>query len=96
MPKTDISLDSLETRIFTVRGLSVLLDSDLAQLYGVDTKARLQAMRRNRNRFPQDFLFQLSNQEVEILRSVTAVDAIVHMRLPNKVSQCSPASCAAQ
>jgi len=42
--------------------LSVLLDSDLAQLYGVDTKVLLQAMRRNRDRFPQDFVFQLTNQ----------------------------------
>jgi hypothetical protein len=69
MPKTALSLDDLENRIFTIRGLSVLLDSDLAQLYGVDTKVLLQAMRRNRDRFPQDFVFQLTNQEVENLRS---------------------------
>ncbi len=60
---------TIDTRIHTIRGLSVLLDSDLATLYGVTTKALLQAVRRNRGRFPGDFLFQLSNQEVGVLRS---------------------------
>ena len=63
------SPENLESRIVTIRGLSVLLDSDLALLYGVETKVLLQAMRRNRDRFPQDFAFQLYNQEVAILRS---------------------------
>jgi hypothetical protein len=69
MPKSATRLVELETRIFTIRGLSVLLDSDLAELYGVDTKALLQAMRRNADRFPQDFVFSLTEQEVEVLRS---------------------------
>jgi hypothetical protein len=69
VPKANYNLVELETRIFTIRGLSVLLDSDLAQLYGVDTKVLLQATRRNRERFPQDFVFQLTNQEVRNLRS---------------------------
>ncbi len=69
MPNLATNLVDLESRILTIRGLSVLLDSDLARLYGVDTKALLQAMRRNRDRFPQDFVFQLTNQEVENLRS---------------------------
>jgi hypothetical protein len=69
MPKFASNLVELETRIFTVRALSVMLDADLAQLYGVETKALLQAMRRNRDRFPQDFVFQLTNQEVDVLRS---------------------------
>lgn len=61
--------ENLEFRIVTIRGLSVLLDSDLALLYGVETKVLLQAMRRNRDRFPSDFAFQLTNQEVTVLRS---------------------------
>ena len=61
--------ENLESRIVTIRGLSVLLDSDLALLYGVETKVLLQAMRRNRDRFPADFAFQLTNQEVTVLRS---------------------------
>jgi hypothetical protein len=75
MPKSAANLLELESRIFTIRGLSVLLDSDLARLYGVDTKALLQAMRRNRDRFPQDFVFQVTNQEVENLRSQTVTSS---------------------
>jgi hypothetical protein len=56
-------------RILVVRGQRVLLDSDLAQLYGVSTKAFNQAVRRNRGRFPADFLIDLTNQEVASLRS---------------------------
>jgi hypothetical protein len=52
-----------------VRGDKVLLDADLAELYGVSTKALNQATRRNRGRFPEDFVFQLSDREVEALRS---------------------------
>jgi hypothetical protein len=69
MHKSAANIVELETRIFTIRGLSVLLDSDLAQLYGVDTKALLQAMRRNADRFPQDFIFSLTDHEVDVLRS---------------------------
>ena len=56
-------------RIFVVRGKRVMLDADLAQLYGVSTKAFNQAVRRNRARFPGDFLIDLTNQEVASLRS---------------------------
>jgi hypothetical protein len=56
-------------RILVVRGQRVLLDADLAQLYGVSTKAFNQAVRRNRGRFPADFLIDLTNQEVASLRS---------------------------
>ena len=69
MAKPANNLVELEARIFTVRGQSVMLDADLAQLYGVETKALLQAMRRNRDRLPQDFVSHPTNQEVEILRS---------------------------
>jgi hypothetical protein len=63
------NLSRIEERIHTVRGQKALLDSDLANLYGVSTKVLLQAVRRNRRRFPSDFLFQLSFQEVRNLRS---------------------------
>jgi hypothetical protein len=49
-------------RIIAVRGVRVILDSDLAQLYGVATKALLQAVRRNQDRSPPDFAFTLNNQ----------------------------------
>jgi hypothetical protein len=59
----------IERRIFFVRGHKVMVDADLAGLYRVPTKAFNQAIRRNFARFPADFMFQLSTDEAEILRS---------------------------
>lgn len=59
---------AIEKRILLIRGEKVLLDSDLADLYGVETKALTRAVLRNIERFPDDFTFQLTNQEVTILK----------------------------
>jgi hypothetical protein len=59
----------IERAILLLRGHKVLLDADLAALYEVPTKVLLQAVRRNLERFPQDFMFQLDKQEFAILRS---------------------------
>jgi hypothetical protein len=59
----------IEDMIFRVRGLRVMLDFDLAGIYGVTTKVLNQALKRNLQRFPSDFAFQLTNQEVATLRS---------------------------
>ena len=56
-------------RIFVIRGKKVMLDRDLAELYGVETRALNQAIRRNRKRFPEDFMFQLTWEEAHVLRS---------------------------
>ncbi len=56
-------------KIYFIRNQKVMLDRDLAQLYGVETKALKQAVKRNIDRFPEDFMFELSSQEFEILRS---------------------------
>lgn len=69
MTNRSIPEEHIASRIFLVRGQKVLLDSDLADLYGVTTKRLLQAVKRNAERFPPDFLFILSNQEVANLRS---------------------------
>ncbi|MBQ7163209.1 MAG: ORF6N domain-containing protein, partial [Bacteroidales bacterium] len=60
----DISIKSM---IRVVRGQQVMLDFDLAFLYGVETKALNQAVKRNINRFPEDFMFKLTKSELEIL-----------------------------
>jgi hypothetical protein len=60
---------TIEQKIFLIRGQKVMLDSDLAELYDVPTKALIQAVKRNRERFPGDFAFLLTNKEVTILRS---------------------------
>jgi hypothetical protein len=59
----------IDERILTLRGQKVLLDEELAALYGVPTKVLLQAVRRNFQRFPTDFMFQISRQELANLRS---------------------------
>jgi hypothetical protein len=66
----------IEARINSVRGLSIMLDVYLAELYNVTPSALLQAVRRNRNRFPSDFLFQLTNQEVTNLKSQSVISSL--------------------
>ncbi len=64
-----VPIERIQKCIYVVRGHNVMLDSDLAGLYGVATKVLLQAVKRNIKRFPSDFMFQLSASEFEILRS---------------------------
>jgi len=63
-----IPLECIQGSIFPMRGERVMLDADLAMLYGVETKVLTRAVRRNIDRFPADFMFQLSKDEFEILR----------------------------
>jgi len=74
--------ESLAPLVLTTRGERVLLDADLAVLYGVPTKALNQAVKRNAERFPADFMFQLTAEEWAVLRSqlVTASAAESEMR----------------
>ena len=64
-----IEYEVVISKIAVVRGQRVMFAQDLAELYGVETKVLMQAVRRNIDRFPQDFLFQLTNQEFTNLRS---------------------------
>ena len=64
-----IPFETINTKIYLIRGLKVILDKDLAQLYRVETKVFKQAVKRNIARFPDDFMFVLTNQEVNNLRS---------------------------
>ena len=66
--RTDVPAEAIEQRIFLIRGQKVMLDSDLAELYGVETKALKRAVKRNIDRFPADFMFQLTREEVRNLR----------------------------
>jgi hypothetical protein len=63
----------LDALILRVRGISVMLDSDLAALYGVETRALLQSVRRHPERFPEDFAFQLTAEEHDALRSQAVI-----------------------
>ena len=75
IPATDAFIKS---RIFTVRGLQVVVDRDLAELYGVQTKVLNQAVKRNANRFPPEFMFVLAKDETEEL--VTNCDRFASMK----------------
>jgi len=69
-----IPMERVENRILSIRsirGHRVMLDADLAELYGVPTKALNQAIKRNAERFPDDFMFQIAREEAEFLRSQT-------------------------
>ena len=66
-------VEGVASRIHTVRGLRVVVDVDLAVLYGVETRALLQAVRRNRERFPADFMISLSAHELAHLRSQSVI-----------------------
>ena len=63
-----IPVERIQRAILLIRGQKVLLDADLAQLYGVETKALVRAVKRNSERFPADFMFQLREEEFEDLR----------------------------
>jgi hypothetical protein len=92
--KIALSQVSLEKRIYLLRGEKVMLSTDLARLYQVAPKVLVQAVKRNSDRFPEDFMFQLSDEEFAILKSqiVTSSWGVFgehcHTRLLSKESQC--------
>jgi hypothetical protein len=70
--KNSIIKSDYQTLIYDFRGYKVMLDVDLASLYGVETKRLKERVRRNLSRFPEDFMFELTNDEFESLRSQIA------------------------
>ncbi len=64
-----ISEEAIISRIYIIRGHKVMLDRDLAVLFGVETKVLKQAVKRNHRRFPNDFMFEMNSEELEIWRS---------------------------
>ena len=86
------------SRIHTIRGVPVMLDSDLARLYGVETKSLNKAVKRNPDRFPSDFMFQLSEEEFLRFQNGTSNSRGGRRYLPyvftEQGSPCSAACCA--
>jgi len=70
--KAIVSPDRIESSIYLIRNEKVMLDHDLASLYSVPTKARVQAVKRNRERFPPDFMFRLSDEEFTLLANTAS------------------------
>ena len=88
----------IQSKIYEIRGQKVMLDRDLAEMYGVLTKALNQAVKRNPDRFPEDFMFQLTNEETQNWKSqIVTTNSIkmgvdeIHMLLQNWELQCSVA-----
>ncbi|WP_369156989.1 ORF6N domain-containing protein [Candidatus Thiodiazotropha sp. LNASS1] len=67
--QTIIPIERIAEKIYLIRGTKVMLDADLAVLYGVETRVLVQAVKRNIERFPQHFMFQLDKEEYDFLRS---------------------------
>ena len=67
--KSSITPEVIQHQIYLIRGHKVMLSSDLAELYGVESRTLVQAVKRNKERFPEDFMFQLSWKEHENLKS---------------------------
>jgi len=66
----DLQVSTIENKIYEIRGRRVMLDVDLAEMYGVETRALKQAVRRNVERFPDDFMFRLSSDEANYLINI--------------------------
>ncbi|MFA6760086.1 MAG: ORF6N domain-containing protein [Sulfuricurvum sp.] len=69
----DLVENSIKTKIYTLRGVQVMLDRDLAELYGVETRVLKQAVKRNIERFPDDFMFELTDLEIDLLVSQSVI-----------------------
>jgi phage regulator Rha-like protein len=69
MSKLTVAQEVIEQKIYLIRGQRVMLSADLADLYGVTAKVLMQAVKRNADRFPEDFMFQLTHNEFKSLRS---------------------------
>jgi hypothetical protein len=84
----NFSITKIETIIYTIRGQPVMIDSDLAKLYGVETKVLNQAVKRNRERFPEDFMIEPSSSELAQLRS--QIVTLDHLTFENHVFRHTP------
>ena len=94
LPAVLVSVEIILQKILLMRGQKVMLDRDLAEMYGVEVRVLNQAVKRNANRFPEDFMFQLAQNEWRDLKSQIATSSGVVqenllMLLPSKVLPCS-------
>lgn len=72
-------LEVIQSKIYDIRGQKVMIDRDLAEMYGVETRALNQAVKRNIDRFPMDFMFQLTDEETEIWKSQIVMSNSIKM-----------------
>ena len=82
---TTIDNQTIQNKIYTVRGVQVMLDKDLAELYGVETKRINEAVKNNQDKFQEDFFFELTDEEFEVLRSKLSTTKFSKTRVNPKV-----------
>ena len=75
MDKGSFTVEQIKESIFLIRGQKVMLSHHLADLYGVETRVLVQAVNRNRERFPEDFMFQLTDKEFANLKSQIVISS---------------------
>ena len=81
LPESQLPEEVVLQKIYFIRGMKVMLDRDLAEMYGVDTKRLKEQVRRNIDRFPPDFMFELTKDELENWRSQFATSNSENMGL---------------
>ena len=84
-----MTVDNISNRVYIIRGQQVMLDYDLAENYGYEVKRLNQQVKRNISRFPEDFMFQLNEKEIEDLRSqnVTAIINSMSRTMPHAFTE---------
>lgn len=82
--KKIIPVETIDSKIYIIRGIKVMLDRDLAELYGIETKQLKEQVKRNLDRFPDDFMFELTKKELTNWRSqfATSNKDIMGLRVP--------------
>ena len=71
----NLVIENINSRIYEIRGEKVMIDNDLAKLYQVETRRLMEQVKRNTDRFPNDFMFQFTKEEFEILKSQNATSS---------------------
>jgi flagellar capping protein FliD len=79
-----MELSVIQSKIYEIRGVRVMLDRDLAEMYGVETRVLNQAVKRNPERFPEDFMFQLTDEEFQNWKSQIVITNSINMGLRRK------------
>jgi len=85
--KQAVSVQRIERLIYVIRGNKVMLDSDLAELYGVETRVLKQAVRRNKKRFPDDFMFELTREEIMRVSQIVTSSKIKYSKTVHALTE---------
>ena len=80
----ELVVQKVESMILEIRGVNVILDADVAYLYGVETKRINEALKNNPDKFPKDYMFVLANEELQVLRSTRSTSNILRSKFSTK------------